>query len=190
MSNHQEFIGNAEALIELLNEMLNDAFRDEISEENESDFDVKADLDRALDYFCDTFNINIDKSLITDRDNGDNPIDTSEKAEQAIAEDKSELEELTGDMFEAEGPDGTRHVFKASGFSAGTIIDPPGCNTFYHVHRPHNPNEPFCVWVDPWNNYYTNDELAEIIRRCNDTHSPDTTKIINGSIMGNSRFVW
>ena len=79
----QTFIGNAEAFIELLNDMLSEAFRDEIFEENESDFDVKADLDRALDYFCDTFNVNIDKSLITDRDNGDNPIDTSEKAENS-----------------------------------------------------------------------------------------------------------
>ena len=186
----QTFIGHTEALIELLNDMLNDAFRDEIFEENESDFDVKADLDRALDCFCNTFNVNIDKSLITDRDNGDNPIDTSEKAEKAITEDESEPKELTGDMFEAEGPDGTHHVFKASGFSAGTIIHPPECDTFYHVHRPHNPNEPFCVWVDPLNNYYTNDDLAEIVRRCNAAHSPDTTKIIKGSIMGSSRFVW
>lgn len=75
-------------------------------------------------------------------------------------------------------------------FSAGTIIDPPGCNTFYHVHRPYNPNEPFCVWVDPWNDYHNNDELAEIVRRCNAADSSDTTKIIKGSIMGNSRFVW
>lgn len=64
-------------------------------------------------------------------------------------------------------------------FSAGTIIDPPGCNTFYHVHRPYNPNEPFCVWVDPLNNYYTNDDLAEIVRRCNAAHSPDTTMIFS-----------
>lgn len=49
MPNRQKFIGNAEALIELLNDMLNDAFSDEISEENESDFDVKTDLDYALD---------------------------------------------------------------------------------------------------------------------------------------------
>ena len=47
MPNRQKFIGNAEALIELLNDMLNDAFFDEISEENESDFDVKTDLDRS-----------------------------------------------------------------------------------------------------------------------------------------------
>lgn len=179
MPNRQKFIGNAEALIELLNDMLNDAFSDEISKENESDFDVKNDLDYALDCFCDIFNIDIDKSLITDRDNEDNPIDTSEKAEKAMTEDESEPEKLTGDMFEAEGPDGTRHIFKASSFSAGTIIDPPGCNTFYHVHRPYNPNEPFCVWVDPLNNYYTNDELAEIVRRCNAAHSPDTTMIIS-----------
>ena len=177
MPNRQKFIGNAEALIELLNDMLNDAFSDEISEENESDFDVKNDLDYALDCFCD--NIDIDKSLITDRDNGDNPIDTSEKAEKAITEDESEPEKLTGDMFEAEGPDGTRHIFKASSLSAGTIIDPPGCNTFYHVHRPYNPDEPFCVWVDPWDNHYTNDDLAEIVRRCNAAHSPDTTIIIS-----------
>ena len=32
----QTFIGNAEALIEILNDLLNDAFRDEIFEENES----------------------------------------------------------------------------------------------------------------------------------------------------------
>lgn len=83
MPNRQKFIGNAEALIELLNNMLNDAFSDEISEENESDFDVKNDLDYALDCFCDIFNIDIDKSLITDRGNGDNPIDTPEKAEKA-----------------------------------------------------------------------------------------------------------
>ena len=89
MPNRQKFIGNAEALIELLNDMLNDAFSDEISEENESDFDVKNDLDYALDCFCDIFNIDIDKSLITDRGNGDNPIDTSEKAEKAITEDDS-----------------------------------------------------------------------------------------------------
>ena len=139
--------------------MLNDAFSDEISEENESDFDVKTDLDYALDCFCDIFNIDIDKSLITDRDNGNNPIDTTEKAEKAMTEDESEPEKLTGDMFEAEGPDGTRHIFKASSFSAGTIIDPPGCNTFYHVHRPYNPDEPFCVWVDPLNNYYTNIDI-------------------------------
>lgn len=179
MPNRQKFIGNAEALIELLNDMLNDAFSDEISEENKSDFDVKNDLNYALDCFCDIFNIDIDKSLITDRDNGDNPIDTPEKAEKAMTENESEPEKLTGDMFEAEGPDGTRHIFKASSLSAGTIIDPPGCNTFYHVHRPHNPNEPFCVWVDPWDNYYTNDDLAEIVRRCNAAHSPDTTMIIS-----------
>lgn len=44
MPNRQKFIGDAEALIELLNDMLSDAFLDEISEENESDFDVKTDL--------------------------------------------------------------------------------------------------------------------------------------------------
>lgn len=32
MPNHQEFIGNAEAFVELLNDMLNEAFLDEISE--------------------------------------------------------------------------------------------------------------------------------------------------------------
>ena len=105
--------------------------------------------------------------------------DTYEKAEKAMTEDESEPEKLTGDMFEAEGPDGTRHIFKASSFSAGTIIDPPGCNTFYHVHRPYNPDEPFCVWVDPLGNYYTNDDLAEIVRRCNAAHSPDTTMFMS-----------
>lgn len=53
MPNHQEFIGNAEAFVELLNDMLNEAFLDEISEENESNFDVKTDLNYALDCFCD-----------------------------------------------------------------------------------------------------------------------------------------
>ena len=109
-----------------------------------------------------------------------------------MTEDESEPEKLTGDMFEAIGPDGTRHIFKASSFSAGTIIDPPGCNTFYHVHRPYNPDEPFCVWVDPLNNYYTNDDLAEIVRRCNAAHSPDTTMFIShvSDIANNCRMVY
>lgn len=45
--------------------------------------------------------------------------------------------------------------------------------------RDDNPDEPFCVWVDPWDNHYTNDDLAEIVRRCNAAHSPDTTMFIS-----------
>ncbi len=78
----------------------------------------------ALRYFAHTFNVNIDKSL--------SPIETMEiihwipeKAEKARYD---ESEELTGDMFEAEGPDtmsGERLLrrYDHTGYSPITSID-------------------------------------------------------------------
>lgn len=131
--------------------------------------DEKTQQANARQALSEIIGIDLDKIATLIEDNA------AEQAEQTESESNSDV--LTGDLFNAQDPNGLGSTYKTSEFSIGSVIAIMGVEFFKaaishddHIHD---------VWIDVMGQMLPDDDMAERARNTNADHNAIVTKIIH-----------
>ena len=133
--------------------------------------DEKTQQANARQALSEIIGIDLDKVAALIEDNA------AEQAEQTESESTSDSDVLTGDLFNAQDPNGLGSTYKTREFNIGSVIAVMGVK-FFKAAVPHD-DHTHDVWIDVMGQMLPDDDMAELARNTNADNNGTVTKIIH-----------